>query len=118
MLLQQENHPPVTPLSARVQPLAGAEEAVDERQAALALQVGSALDPGIERKLKPNEDTVSIIRGVIPPASSKPFALFMVADGMARGRLTQKCKVPMITTLLARNDAPDRCSGPRADRRG
>jgi hypothetical protein len=29
---------------------------------------------------------------------------------MARGRLTQKCKVPMITALLARNDAPDRCS--------
>lgn len=53
---------------------------------ALAVRVGSHLDPGIRRRLKPNEDTLLVVRGVMPSASPaappKPFVLLVVADGM------------------------------------
>src|SRR5204862_975723 len=66
--------------------LSSADETIDTRQPALALQVRSALDPGIERKQRPNEDTLFVTHGVMPSAtgstSPKPFALLMVADGM------------------------------------
>ena len=44
--------------------------------------LGTAHDPGIARKLRPNEDTLSVTRGLIPAASPKPFVLLTVADGM------------------------------------
>jgi serine/threonine protein phosphatase PrpC len=104
MLLQQENHPPVTPLSARVQTLAGAGEVVGAGQLALALQVGSALDPAVERQQEPNEDTISITRGVMPSAPSKSFALFMVADGMggqARGQEASRLAVQLVAEYVS-----------------
>jgi len=62
--------------------LAGADEVVDRRKSGIALRIGTALDPGIERKLRPNEDTLSVTYHVIPTASSKPFELLIVSDGM------------------------------------
>jgi serine/threonine protein phosphatase PrpC len=77
------------------------------------LQVGSALDPGIERKQKPNEDTISITSGIIPSASSKPFALFMVADGMGgqghgqeASRLAREALVEYIAHALRSEQVP------------
>jgi serine/threonine protein phosphatase PrpC len=67
-----------------VQTLADADEKIRAGQPVLALQVGSDLDPGLQRKHKPNEDTICLTQGIMPSASHspKPFALFMVADGM------------------------------------
>jgi serine/threonine protein phosphatase PrpC len=86
MLIQLDNNRPITSHHALLPTLAKAVEVVDTRQPALALQVGSDLDPGIERKQRPNEDTLFVTHGVMPSTSAstspKPFALFMVADGM------------------------------------
>jgi serine/threonine protein phosphatase PrpC len=84
MLIHQDNNPRITSHHAPLPTLASAHEAVDTRQPALALQVGSDLDPGLERKQRPNEDMLFVTYGVMPSASAspKPFALLMVADGM------------------------------------
>src|SRR5213082_3668691 len=86
MVIQQDTNPPVTSHHAPLPTLASADEEVDTRQPALALQVGSDLDPGIERKQRPNEETLFVTHGVMPSTSAstspKPFALLMVADGM------------------------------------
>ena len=83
MLIQLDNNLPITTHHALLPKLAKAVEVVDTRQPALVLQVGSALDPGIERKQRPNEDALFVTHGVMPSASTspKPFALLMVADG-------------------------------------
>ncbi len=59
-------------------------EAPGEELVALELQVGSRLDRGIKRKDRPNEDSLFVTQGVLhsSSASPKPFALFIVADGM------------------------------------
>lgn len=72
------------------------DEIVQIQQPALALHVGSHLDPGTRRKYRPNEDTLIIRQGVMPsittgssPTLQKPFVLLLVADGMgglAHGR--------------------------------
>ncbi|MFL5658725.1 MAG: PP2C family protein-serine/threonine phosphatase [Ktedonobacteraceae bacterium] len=84
MLIQLDNNSPITSQHALLQTLAKADEVVDTRQPALVLQVGSDLDPGLERRQRPNEDTLFITHGVMPSpsASPKPFTLLMVADGM------------------------------------
>jgi len=82
MLILQENDPSVISHTTDVQMLAGADEVVDRRKSGIALRIGTALDPGIERKLRPNEDTLSVTYHVIPTASSKPFELLIVSDGM------------------------------------
>jgi serine/threonine protein phosphatase PrpC len=82
MPIQQESTPSVIPHHAHLQTLTGAEKGVDAQQPVLVSQMGTAVDPGLERKQSPNEDTLSVTRGVIPSAPSQPFALLMVADGM------------------------------------
>ena len=82
MLIQQDNHAPVTAYQAGVQTLTSAGVGVHAGQPALTLEVGTDLDPGIRRRQEPNEDTLSVTRGVIPAISSKPFVLLIVADGM------------------------------------
>jgi serine/threonine protein phosphatase PrpC len=104
MLRQQERHLPVTALPARGPRLAGAGKAVDAGQPTLALQVGSALDPGIERQRDPNEDTISVTGGVIGSAPSKPFALFVVADGMggqARGQEASRLAAQLLAEYVS-----------------
>src|SRR5438034_11334004 len=94
MLIQLDNNLPIASHHALLPKLAKAVEVVDTRQPALVLQVGSDLDPGIERKQRPNEDALFVTHGVMPSTSTststsasastspKPFALLMVADGM------------------------------------
>ncbi len=82
MLIQQDNHPPVTAHRAGVQTLTSAGVGVNAGRPALTLEVGTDLDPGIRRRQEPNEDTLSVTRGVITAISSKPFVLLIVADGM------------------------------------
>jgi|SRR5579884_758210 len=75
------------------------------QQAALALEVGSCLDPGIRRKHKPNEDTLFVTRGVIPATSpsaqATPYALLMVADGMGGQGHGQEASQLAIQSLAA-----------------
>jgi serine/threonine protein phosphatase PrpC len=86
MLIQQDNNSSIASYQAPLQTLSSADEVVDARRPALILQVGSALDPGLERKQRPNEDTLFISHGVMPSTSAfnspKPFVLLTVADGM------------------------------------
>jgi len=87
-----------------VQLLAGAQEVVEVRQTGIALRIGTALDPGIERKLRPNEDTLSVTRGIIPAASSKPFVLLTVADGMGgqgHGQEASRLAVQSLTEYVS-----------------
>ncbi len=54
----------------------------------LRLVVGSATDPGLKRKQKPNEDNLLAMQGM-RTHDGQPFGLFVVADGMgghANGR--------------------------------
>jgi len=104
MVIQREKKPPVTSHATDVQLLAGAEEAVEVRQIGIVLRIGTALDPGIERKLRPNEDTLSVTRGIIPAASSKPFVLLTVADGMGgqgHGQEASRLAVQSLTEYVS-----------------
>ncbi len=104
MLIQQDIHPPVTSHQAGARTLTGGGAGVIARQPALALQVGSELDPGIKRRQEPNEDTLSVIRGAIPTIPSKPFVLLMVADGMggqADGQEASRLAVQVLSTYVS-----------------
>ncbi len=104
MLIQQEKKPPVTSHYTDVQLLAGAEEGVEVRQPGIALRIGTAIDAGIERKLWPNEDTLAVIHEAIPSASSKPFVLLTVADGMGgqgHGQEASRLAVQSLTEYVA-----------------
>ena len=104
MLIQRDNNPPITSQYALLSTLANADEVVDTRQPALVLQVGSALDPGIKRKQRPNEDALFVTHGVMssPSASTspKPFALLMVADGMGGQAHGQEASQLAVGSLL------------------
>lgn len=53
------------------------------QESSLRLAVGSASDPGIKRKDRPNEDSIFAIQGIRPhTVGSLPFGLFVIADGM------------------------------------
>jgi serine/threonine protein phosphatase PrpC len=65
--------------------------------------VGSELDPGITRRQEPNEDTLSVMRGVISTPPSKPFVLLLVADGMggqADGQEASRLAVQFLSTYV------------------
>src|SRR5215469_428388 len=95
MLMQRLDLPSATSERAEVQML------TDAGQPALTVEIGSDLDPGIKRGQKPNEDTLSITRGVIPALASKPFLLLMVADGMGGQAHGQEAS-RLATQILAR----------------
>jgi serine/threonine protein phosphatase PrpC len=82
MLIQRENHPPLSPWRQDSPAPTGSDATVAAGQSTLALQVGCESDPGLRRKLSPNEDTLSVTSGVIPSAAQKPFVLLALADGM------------------------------------
>jgi serine/threonine protein phosphatase PrpC len=84
MLLQQDNDQVDTSYNAYVLTVAGLEKVERAGQSCLALSVGAHLDPGIQRKHKPNEDTILVTHGVVPSHSTapQPFVLLAVADGM------------------------------------
>ncbi len=103
MLIQQENRTLVTSQGTRLQTLACAR-VVDAEQPVLVLQVGYDLDPGVVRKQSPNEDTLSVTRGVISSTPPKPFTLLMVADGMggqAHGQEASQLAVHTLTEYVS-----------------
>jgi serine/threonine protein phosphatase PrpC len=104
MLIQQKNDPSVISHHTDVQMLAGAEGVVEVKKPGIALRIGTALDPGIERKLRPNEDTLSVTHDVITAASSKPFVLLIVSDGMGgqgHGQEASRLAVGSLTEYVA-----------------
>jgi serine/threonine protein phosphatase PrpC len=103
MLTQHKNDLPATSHHTPVQTLEGVKKPVDVRSPALALRIGSCLDPGLERRFKPNEDTLFISQGTIPSASfpPKPFALFLVADGMGGQEHGQEASQLAAQSLIA-----------------
>jgi serine/threonine protein phosphatase PrpC len=56
----------------------------EQVQSTLELEGGASLDRGVQRKNRPNEDTLFMTQGILHAASCPPkrFALFIVADGM------------------------------------
>ncbi|MDQ2905983.1 MAG: protein phosphatase 2C domain-containing protein [Chloroflexota bacterium] len=71
---------------ARTVPLAGEPRAPfssgqQPEPGILRLVVGSATDPGLKRKQKPNEDNLLAMQGM-RTHDGQPFGLFVVADGM------------------------------------
>lgn len=110
MLRQQENKDSVTTHHVLLQTLASGERVVgtqvNARQPVLAIQVGSDINAGVERRLKPNEDTLLVTHGVIPSSSGapKPFVLLIVADGMGgqgHGREASQLAVRSLADTLS-----------------
>src|SRR6266567_7327724 len=106
MLLQQEYDPIDTSYYEHVHAPVGAHPAVCAEQAVLALHIGYHQDPGIRRKYKPNEDTLFVMHGVMPFASSPPtpFVLLVVADGMGgqgHGRTASRLAVQSLVASLS-----------------
>ncbi len=79
MSIQSQNNLPAAARHAPVPPLEDAGKPM------VTLRIGSRLDPGLERRLRPNEDTLFVSQGTTLPCASSPsqsFALLLVADGM------------------------------------
>jgi hypothetical protein len=77
--------------------LTNADESAYRGQPILALHIGSQQDSGIQRKYRPNEDTLIVMRGAIPAASTSlrptSFVLLLVADergGQGHGRTASR----------------------------
>jgi serine/threonine protein phosphatase PrpC len=85
MSIQPKNNLPATAQHTPVPPLENAEKPVNAGLLMVTLRIGSRLDPGLERRLKPNEDTLFVSQGTTIPSAFSPaqsFALLLVADGM------------------------------------
>ena len=105
-LLQHYKNSSATSHHAPLQALANVVGVVDTEQPVLEVQVGSDIDPGLERKQRPNEDTLFVTHGVIPSPSGtpKPFELLMVADGMggqAHGREASQLAVQSLADYVS-----------------
>jgi serine/threonine protein phosphatase PrpC len=109
MLTQQKNDLPATSHHTPLQTLKGVEKPVNAGPPMLELRIGARLDPGLERRLEPNEDTIFVKRGTIPSTSSPPksFALLLVADGMGgqghgqeASRLAAQCLITSVSEPL------------------
>jgi serine/threonine protein phosphatase PrpC len=117
MLMQKESTSPVNSHHALLPTPPGASGVLGTARPVLVMQVGSAIDPGIERKQRPNEDTLFVTRGAMPAPSGtpKPYALFMVADGMGgqgHGQEASQLAVQSLAdyvsaSLCSRQLAPD-----------
>jgi serine/threonine protein phosphatase PrpC len=108
MLVQQDNILSATSHQGAINRtptlvLEGKDGGVHTKQPVLALQVGSDLDPGLERKHRPNEDTILVTKGLMPSAPPNPFVLLMVADGMggqAHGQEASQLAVQSLAEYL------------------
>ena len=77
-------------------------EVSNENQPVIELQVGPRLDRGIKRKDRPNEDSLFTTQGILHSSSAppKPFALFIVADGMGGHANGQEASARAIESLV------------------
>ena len=69
----------------------------------LGFVVGTRSDPGIKRKLKPNEDSLLAVQGVVPAPGApgvQKFGLFVVADGMGGHANGQDASRLAIQTII------------------
>ncbi len=85
MSIYPTNNVPATTQHTSVPPLEDTAKPVHARLPQLALRIGSRLDPGLARRLRPNEDTLFFSQGSTLPGVASPsqsFALLLVADGM------------------------------------
>ncbi|HLJ35728.1 MAG TPA: hypothetical protein VKU38_18880 [Ktedonobacteraceae bacterium] len=82
MFLQHNHHHVTTSHHALLQTFTRTHKITEPPE--LLLRVGSVLDPGIKRKDKPGEDSISVTHGLIATSSDlmQPFALFVDADGI------------------------------------
>lgn len=113
MLTQQKNDLPAPSHHTPLQTLEGGAKPVAARPSMLELRIGARLDPGLERRLKPNEDTLCVKRGTIPSTSSPPksFTLLLVADGMGGQGHGQEASRLAAQSLIASVSEP-LCSQP------
>ncbi len=103
MVIHQEIKPFRASVKAPLFPLHDVGKRTSERQSVLELQVGSALDPGIKRKQEPNEDSLSVVYGIIASTPPKQFTLMIVADGMggqARGQEASRLAVQSLSKYI------------------
>ncbi|MEO7021141.1 MAG: protein phosphatase 2C domain-containing protein [Ktedonobacteraceae bacterium] len=85
MSIQPQNNLPATARHTPVPPLEDVGKPMDVGLPMVTLRIGSRLNPGLERRLRPNEDTLFVSQGTTLPCASSPsqsFALLLVADGM------------------------------------
>jgi serine/threonine protein phosphatase PrpC len=85
----------------------------------LQMVIGTATDPGIKRKHKPNEDRLLAIQGTLACNTQPyPFGLFVVADGMgghangqeASSMAIQSIREAVMPTLLSNFEIQDEYS--------
>lgn len=81
-MITQQHASPVAPSS--VQEGVGGAKPGEACSSALIVRIGSRLDPGFQRRYKPNEDALFVRQGTFLSAAATPtpFALLLVADGM------------------------------------
>jgi serine/threonine protein phosphatase PrpC len=104
MPIHPKNNLPASARHAPLPPLEDVEKPVDAEQPLLALRIGSRLDPGLERRLRPNEDTLFVSQGTTIPSASSPsqsFALILVADGMGGEEHGQEASRLAAQSLIA-----------------
>jgi hypothetical protein len=85
MSIHQTNNTPATTRQAPMPPLTNAAQPANGALPRLTLRIGSRLNPGLERRLRPNEDTLFVNQGSTLPGIDSPsqaFALLLIADGM------------------------------------
>ncbi len=79
-----------------------ADKAVGRGQPLLELRVGSLLDLDVKRRDRPNEDSLFVAQDIQSSISvpAKPFALFVVADGMGGHTNGQEASQLAIASLV------------------
>jgi len=106
---QPKNNLPATARHTPLPPGDEAEKPVDAGLPRLALRIGSRLDPGLERRLRPNEDTLFVSQGTTLPSTFSPsqsFALLLVADGMGGQEHGQEASRLAAQSLVALVSGP------------
>src|SRR5215469_11645746 len=107
MTFQEKNHLSNIAHSECSHILTNTQEAVSTQQPVLAVQIGYHLDPGIQRRDLPNEDTLYLLQGRMhapsPSHPSIPFVLLVLADGMGgqgHGQLASRLAVQALVEYM------------------
>jgi serine/threonine protein phosphatase PrpC len=106
MLMQRNTIHSTTASHSFLRMFTGVHKPADAGRPELRLLVGSALDPGIIRKDKPNEDSILVTHGFMASSSDlmRSFALFVEADGMggqAYGQIASQMAVQSLVKYIS-----------------